>query len=124
MTAATGVLNAACSRKKRSFLIQDLDDITDPDINASAPSDPLLDSSHEDRISDTERQARSGILLERSDIYIIFSPLLSQVRAVLEDHDPDLLQHLVHRHQHPGLPALHPLHVDIQPVWQKINKIL
>ena len=67
MTANTGVLNAACpSRKKRSFNIEDLED---PDINASAPltTDPLLDSSQDmDRDTEIERQARYKILLRNN----------------------------------------------------------
>ena len=61
VTANTGVLNTACVRKKRSFLIEehldpDLEDI--PDVSA-ASSDPPLDSSYEvDRDRDTDRQAR------------------------------------------------------------------
>merc|ERR1711971_329498 len=64
VTANTGVLNAACSRKKRSSLIEehldpDLEDI--PDVSA-ASSDPPLDPSYEvDRDRDTDRQARFAL---------------------------------------------------------------
>ena len=82
VTANTGVLNAACpSRKKRSFNIEDLED---PDINASAPlsTDPLLDSSQDmDRDSEIERQARSKIL-PRNDLEIFKLLIVSGSRFI------------------------------------------